>query len=197
MQLRRSNRHRHGVGTFVAEPPPRASLVELRDIAEEIRADGAEHSADVRIVERIPASPTLAEHMETVIGHQVDHVVLVHHRDGLPIQHEDRYVDPLVVPDFADVDFTRTTPSEHLLRTIEADEIEHIVEAVLPDPEIRELLAVPENEPCLRLHRRTWNGKRFVAYAVLTYPGSRYRLGGRYCPRGASMKHIPRKDLRH
>lgn len=172
-----------GVGTFVAEPPTRASLVKLRDIAEEVRASGAKHSAIIRVQQRIPATADLAERMETAVGHEVDHVVLVHHRDGLPVQHEERYVDPLVVPDFADVDFTHTTPSEHLLRSIEADEIEHIVEAVLPDSEIREALAIPASEPCLRLHRRTWNGKRFVAYAIFTYPGSRYQLGGRYSPR--------------
>ena len=171
-----------GVGTFVAEPPQHASLIELRDIAEEIRGAGGEHRARLLRQEKTPLDAELAQRMELPRGHAVDHVTLVHYRDDLPIQHEDRWVNPQIVPDFAACDFTSTTPSEHLLKTITADEVEHVVQAELTEPVICDRLAIPPTEPCLRLERRTWNGGRLVTYAVLIYPGSRYDLGGRYRP---------------
>jgi GntR family histidine utilization transcriptional repressor len=173
-----------GVGTFVAEPPRRASLLELQDIAEEVRAAGAEYHARVCRRGRTPLSPEPARGMEREAGAPAAHVTVVHYRDDLPIQHEDRWVDLDLVPDFLEVDFTTTTPSQHLLRTLPAEEMEHIVEAVLPTPEVARRLAVEPSAPCLRLTRRTWSGGRVVTYAVLTYPGDRYVLGARYAPGG-------------
>ncbi len=171
-----------GVGTFVAEPRRHASLMELRDIAEEVCDAGAVHRARILRRKKVRLDAVLAERMELEIGHEVDHVALIHYRDELPIQHEERWVDPKVVPDFADCDFTTTTPSEHLLKTISADEIEHFVKAELAAADICRALAIESTEPCLRLERRTWNAGRLVTYAILTYPGSRYDLGGRVRP---------------
>lgn len=169
-----------GVGTFVAEPPRHASLIELRNIADEIRAQGGEHSAQLRRSRREKVEGEVARAMEVAEGTEVFRVTLVHRRDGLPIQLEDRWVSPAVVPDFLEPDYEAVTPSEHLLASVRPDEMEHVVRAVVPDATTRELLAVPEGEPCLCLERRTWNAGRVVTYARLTYPSSRYDLGARY-----------------
>lgn len=173
-----------GVGRFVAEPPSHASLVELKDIAEEVRASGAEHRAHLCWRGRKSLGRQLADRLELPVGSEADHVTLVHYRGELPVQLEDRWVNPELVPDFLTIDFSTTTPSQHLLRTVRADEMEHVVQATMPDPSICELLAIPPSEPCLRLERRTWNGDRVVTFAILTYPSSRYDLGARYSLRG-------------
>lgn len=172
-----------GLGTFVAEPPRRASLMELKDIAEEVRAAGAEHHARLCSRRRVSLVAEAAAAMERSVGSEAAHVILIHYRDDLPIQHEERWVDLEVVPDFLQVDFEAITPSQHLLETLPADEVEHVVEAVLPSPAIAAALAIETTEPCLRLTRRTWSGGRMVTRAVLTYPGSRYGLGARYTPK--------------
>lgn len=183
--LRELNQEGHleriaGVGSFVAEPPKHASLIELRNIADEIAAEGRQHRARIVWQERARADTELAARLELVPGSEVFRVTLVHLRDELPIQLEDRWVNPATAPAFLEVDFTRMTPSEYLLRTVEPEEMEHVVQATLPDEETCELLAMAANEPCLRLARRTWNAGRVVTYAVLTYPSSRYDLGARY-----------------
>ncbi len=183
-----------GVGRFVAAPPRHASLIELRNIAEEIAADGREHRAKIVWQERVKVDATLAERLELAVGETVFHVTLVHLSDHLPIQLEDRWVSPQAAPDFLDVDFTRTTPSEHLLRTLEPEEMEHIVQATMPDAATSELLAIARTEPCLRLERRTWNGGRVVTYAILTYPSSRYDLGARYRVQKRSGHDKPSHD---
>jgi GntR family transcriptional regulator, histidine utilization repressor len=171
-----------GLGTFVAEPPRRASLMELKDIAEEVRAAGAEHHARLCSRRRVSLDATAAAAMERPVGTEAAHVILIHYRDDLPIQHEERWVDLEMVPDFLQVDFETVTPSQHLLQTLPAEEVEHVVEAILPTPAVAAALAIEPTAPCLRLERRTWSGGRVVTFAVLTYPGSRYVLGARCAP---------------
>ncbi|MCG8459634.1 MAG: histidine utilization repressor [Holophagales bacterium] len=180
-----------GVGTFVAEPPPRASLVELRDIAEEVRNGGGEHSARVLCQAKVELPPAVVERMERRVGAIAFHLVLVHHRNGLPIQHEERWIGEEMLPDALELDFSRATPSEVLLERVVAHEMEHIVRAVSPTPELCQRLAIAASEPCLCLERRTWNRGRVVTYAVLTHPGSRHGLGARYSLGSDSHREPP------
>lgn len=169
-----------GVGTFVAEKAHHASLVEIRNIAEEIRSQGDQHSVTVinSLVELVDAD--LADQMEMNTGEQLFHTTLVHHRNGLPIQLEDRLVNLRVAPGFADLNFHKTTPAEYLLKQIPAEEIEHIVQAILPDHEQCERLSIPATEPCLQLKRRTWSNGQVVSSVTFIYPSSRYDLSARY-----------------
>ena len=107
---------------------------------------------------------------------------MTHFQDEVPIQVEDRYVCPAMVPDFMQVDFTKSTPTEYLVSQIKPDEMEHIVQAIMPDELLMSRLLIPENEPCLRLQRRTWKDNKVVTSAYLTYPSSRYDLSARYKP---------------
>ncbi len=170
----------HGVGTFVAEPPRHASLIELRNIATEIREQGHQHRAQVLLLKKEQASPELAQAMELTANSTVFHAVLVHFQDELPIQIEDRYVNPTMVPDFLNVDFSQQTPTEYLIQTIRPDELEHIVQAILPDTQTYPRLAIDANQPCLRLTRRTWSQNQVVTRVTLTYPSNRYDLSARY-----------------
>jgi GntR family histidine utilization transcriptional repressor len=165
-----------GVGTFVRQPPRRASLIEIRDIAEEIRERGHAHAARLEVRERQRASPALAGEFEVAPDSPLFHVVLVHTENGLPVQLEDRWVNPAVAPDFLDHDFTKATPASHLIGNIPVDEVEHTVEAVMPDAAARRLLDMAAGEPCLVLTRRTWSAGRVVTVATFTYPASRYAL---------------------
>ena len=170
----------HGVGTFVAEPPQQASLIELRDIADEIADQGRRHRAQLCHLAEEAAGRDLAARMEVAPGTAVFHAVLVHFRDEVPIQLEDRYVNPLIGPDFLDIDVTVETPTRYLLDRIRPDDVEHVVQAVMPDAETCDRLAMPPTEPCLRLLRRTWAGGHVATTVALLYPSSRYDLGVRY-----------------
>ncbi len=172
----------HGLGTFVAEPPQRASLIELRSIAEEIQSQGKIHRAEVLVLEQTPANSGVARRMKITPGTELFHIVVTHFQDELPIQLEDRYVNPLLVPDFIAVDFNQTTPTDYLMSQIKPDELEHIVQAIMPDEGLAARLAIPQHEPCLRLKRRTWKGDHVVTSVYLDYPSSRYELGARYAP---------------
>jgi GntR family histidine utilization transcriptional repressor len=104
----------------------------------------------------------------------------VHLENGVPIQLEDRYVNPRIAPDFIRQDFTHQQPSEFLVRTVPFDEIEHVVDAVLPTPDQAARLQMEPGEPGLLLTRRTWTGGTPVTLVRCLHPASRYRLGSRY-----------------
>jgi GntR family histidine utilization transcriptional repressor len=169
-----------GVGTFVKEPPARSSLLELRNIAEEIAQRGHRYSARVNSRREVTANPALAEEFETRDLHRLFHITLVHEENGVPVQLEDRHVNAELVPDFLAQDFSQTTPTAVLLAALPVDELEHTVEAVLPNLEQQRLLGIDALEPCLALHRRSWSRGQVVTIATLTYPASRYALYSRY-----------------
>ncbi|NND82938.1 MAG: histidine utilization repressor [Gammaproteobacteria bacterium] len=172
----------HGLGTFVAEPQRQAHLIELVSIADEIQQQGKTHRAQVLAQQTIKADTALSDRMQLTRGTDVFKAVLVHYQDNVPIQLEFRFLNPILVPGFVDVDFNATTPADYLIATIRPDELEHVVQAIMPDDFIAQQLDIPHQEPCLKLRRRTWKGSGVVTSVDLVYPSSRYELGARYAP---------------
>ena len=170
----------HGLGSFVAESPRHASLIELQDIAVETAADGKRHHSRVLQLVSLAAPNAICRQMELPDGAELYLLQAVHYQDELPIQLETRYVNPALMPDFVNQDFSRQTATAYLLQQFKPEEMEHRVRAILPDPTSRELLNMPAGQPCLQLTRRTWKNGQVVTHVTLTYPGDRYELGARY-----------------
>lgn len=173
---------RQGRGTFVATVKPQAALLEIQSIAKEIRARGGEYSCIVHLLQEEKASPALAAAMNLAPYTTVFHSIVVHKENQVPMQLGSRYVLPEIAPDFLSQDFTKITVSEYLLGLAPVTAIEHIVEALIPEPWIRDLLQINGAEPCLALHRKTWVGTKIATSSTFYSPGSRYSLGGRFTP---------------
>jgi GntR family histidine utilization transcriptional repressor len=169
-----------GLGTFVADPRPQVELLELRNIADEIRTRGHSHSARVITLESLTADADEARALRVAEGTTVFRSVIVHMENDLPIQLENRLVNPATAPDYLSVDFTGTTPNEYLTLVAPATDVEHLVEAIIPNAQACDLLQMPRDEPGLLLNRRTWAGDKVVSRAWLTHPASRFRLGARF-----------------
>jgi GntR family histidine utilization transcriptional repressor len=172
-----------GTGTFVAEKRPMFNLVELRNIAEEIRERGQRHTCQVELLRSEKADAEIARDLGIDPGAAVYHSILVHLADGVPLQVEDRFVNPATAPGYLEADFSTVTPNEFLMQAAPATEVEHIVEATMPDARTRRLLKMKDGEPCLRLKRRTWSGERIVSAATLHYPGHAHRFATRFSHR--------------
>lgn len=167
-----------GVGTFVADAKPQSPLLELRDIAEEMASRGSRHAARVLDQGRCRADAALAAAFGLPEDAELFRCRLVHSENGVPVQFEDRYANPVIAPRFLEQDFTRITPYRYLTACAPPERLEHVVEAVRPDAFIAQALDIPPDEPCLLVHRRTWSWQVVATRAFLTHPGSRYRLGG-------------------
>lgn len=175
-----------GVGTFVAPSKPQSALLELRTIAEEVRGRQARYSCDVHLVRKERVDAALAGRLGLPPGAAVFHCVCIHREDGIPVQLEDRFVNPAAAPGFLDQDYSRITANEYLTQVAPASEAEHIVEAIRPDEETQRLLGIGPHEPCLLLVRTTWSETLPVTHVRLTHPGSRRCLGGRFAVRRPS-----------
>jgi GntR family transcriptional regulator, histidine utilization repressor len=171
-----------GVGTFAAQLHPVSSTLTIRDLHEEIEARGHRHHVDVQFVREERAGAALAPQLGLPEGARVFHSMMVHFDNGVPLQCEDRYVNPDRAPDYLQVDFTRTTPTQHLLAVAPLWEAQFTIEAGAPTPQEAKLLGIGPGEPCLIVVRRTMSRGSTVTLVRLTHPGSRYRVEGRFSP---------------
>lgn len=169
-----------GVGTFVRDVPRQTSMIEIRNIAEEIEERGHLHSCDVISLREVSAQAGLAERFDGEAGMALFHIVAVHREDETPVQLEERYVSPALAPDFLNQNFTARTPTAYLLSLAAVEELEHVVQAVMPTPAQQDLLQIAGDEPCLVVQRRSWSYGAVASTATLTYPASRYELKARF-----------------
>ncbi|MCD2470887.1 histidine utilization repressor [Jiella sp. MQZ9-1] len=165
-----------GVGSFVADRKGYSALFEVRNIAEEIAERGHVHRAVVVVLAEETAAPEAADNLGLEIGAPVFHSLIAHYENDVPVQLEDRYVNPSTARDYLVQDFTVQTPNAYLTQAAPLSGSEHIVEAVMPRAWECKLLLMLRTEPCLSIRRRTWSGQNIVSVARLVYPGSRYRL---------------------
>lgn len=169
-----------GSGTFVAQQKYQATLVEIRNIADEIAARGHQHRSELQLLERTKANEPLARRFGLKTGDALFHSVVVHFENGQPIQVEDRHVNPKVAPDYLAQDFTTQTPNAYLMRVAPLQGVSFEIEACAPTAAVGELLQMPTGEPCLVLHRQTHSQGQVASVASLWHPASRYRFAGRF-----------------
>jgi GntR family histidine utilization transcriptional repressor len=124
----------------VAEEKPQSTLLRIANIGEEITQRGHDHRFELLDMRRESASPEVAAALDLAVGASVFHLHGVHFENELPVQIEDRYVNPRLVPDFMDQDFSAVQPSVYLVRNVQYDQIEHVVDAILPTAEQARLL---------------------------------------------------------
>ena len=169
---------RQGAGTYVAPQKYQATLVEIRNIADEVRARGHEHASRPLLLERSPAGDALALRFELAPGTPLFHSLIVHEENGQPIQVEDRWVNPACAPAYLDQDFTRITPNEHLMQAAPLQGATYSIEALPAPREVAGMLDVAPGTPCLVLTRRTTSHDRVASVATMWHPGHLYKFTG-------------------
>jgi GntR family transcriptional regulator, histidine utilization repressor len=167
-----------GVGTFVAPRLPQAHPLEIHNIADEIEARGHEHRTDVLFCDKLIANPQQSRDFQLPPRARLFQTQLVHHENDIPIQFEDRLVNPAVAPAYLEEDFSQHTPHEHLMKVAPLQRAEHVLRAAVPPAMVRDALKMDKDEPCLVLVRRTWSSNIVASCATLYYPGSRYEFAG-------------------
>jgi GntR family histidine utilization transcriptional repressor len=169
---------RQGAGTYVAPQKYQATLVEIRNIADEIRARGRVHRSGVRLLEAITADEELSAGFELAPGASLFHSVIVHFENEVPIQVEDRWVNPACAPAYLEQDFASITPNEHLMLAAPLQGATYRIEALPAPPEVAALLAIEAAACCLVLKRRTTSGGQVASVATMWHPGHLCQLTG-------------------
>ena len=171
-----------GVGTFAAQLHKVSSQLTIRDLHEEIEARGHQHHAVVHLQRKEVARSALAEQLGVKPGSDVFHTLIVHFENGVPLQCEDRYVNPVVAPGYLQHDFTQTTPTHVLFDSTALWRAQYSIEADHPTAQEAQLLAVSADTACLIVVRRTFTREAPITIARLVHPGARYALHGEFQP---------------
>lgn len=169
---------RQGSGTYVAQQKVQATLVEIRSIADEIRARGHAHRSSLQQLERSKASELLARQFDLPLGHPLFHSVIVHFENGVPIQVEDRWANPKLAPDYMEQDYASITPNEYLMRAAPLQDATYSIEALPAPRDIADMLAIDTRQPCLVLRRQTRSNGQVASLATMWHPGHRYQFAG-------------------
>ncbi|MGS0725441.1 histidine utilization repressor [Shewanella sp. 0m-11] len=167
-----------GLGTFVAGLKTQSSMMAIRNIADEIKDRGHGYSVQQVLLTQTTATGAIAIALGLEEGSAVYQSVLVHCEQGTPLQLEERFVNPKLVPEYLAQDFTQQTPHEYLSMVAPLTEAKHTIEAKMADIAQLALLQIAASEPCLQITRRTWSRQGVVSFARLVHPGSRFKLGG-------------------
>ncbi|CAM2837460.1 histidine utilization repressor [Vibrio mytili] len=169
------------LGTFVCEPSEKSEspLLDIRNIAQEVRDRGCQYQSKVLQQITIKADDKIATKLGVMLGTQVFYSEIVHYENGTPIQLELRWVNSQYAPSYLKQDFTQITPNQYLSDNCPLSAIEHTVEAIVPESRIKHDLNMQANEPCLLLNRRTWSQDKLVSTALLYHPGNKYKLSSK------------------
>jgi len=169
-----------GSGTYVAQQKYQATLVEIRNIAEEIAARGHVHRSELHKLERTKAGEALGRQFGLKADQTLFHSVVVHFENGEPIQVEYRHVNPKVAPDYLQMDFSSQTPNAYLMRVAPLQGVSFVIEACVPPRDIAEMLHMSPQETCLVLRRQTQSQGQVASVAAMWHPASRYRFTGSF-----------------
>ena len=171
-----------GVGTFAAQLHKVSSTLTIHDLHEEIEERGHHHAAQVHLQRREAAPAALAAQLGVDSGAPVFHTLIVHLENGVPLQCEDRYVNPAAAPAYLQADFTRTTPTHVLFESTALWRAQYSIEAARPTAQEARLLGVEGDTACLIVVRRTFTRQMPITIARLVHPGTRYTLHGEFQP---------------
>ena len=166
-----------GDGTYVAENKVEVPLFDSQyDIARDIAARGHVYNGNILKLETVPADQDVAAALGIEPGCPVYYNLLLHCEDGLPVELEERYVNPEWAPEFIEQDFTCISPAVYITDTCPVTSLEHSVQAVLPHRAECDHLDISADEPCLLILRKAWSHRSLITFARLLHPGSRFML---------------------
>lgn len=170
----------HGSGTYVADLQPISNLLNIRDIRQEIAERGHRHQSELLSRRIVRADVTTAAAMGVQARSRVFRCELIHYENDTPIQFEERFVNPELVPDFMSMSLLERTPSSYLFAHAPLTAAEQLVEAVNADAALARYLRVPVGAALLRISRRTMSKGRVASLARLFHPGHCYQLVGAF-----------------
>ena len=159
-----------GVGTFVADSRPMSSMLTIKGIKDEILARGHDYQCRIVTREQRVATPSESRWLGVKEASTVYFTSLIHYENALPVQLENRWVNPHWAPDYLKQDFTAMTPNYYLNQVAPLTEADHVVSAVLPENDTAEKLMITPSSPCLQINRRTYSARGLVSVATLTMP---------------------------
>lgn len=167
---------RRKAGTRVTLDPVRKATLDIPITRLEIEGRGAAYG--YTLIEATTAAPPVAARaaLGSEMGTELLHVRSVHLADGKPYVYEDRWIDPDAAPGIREVDLTRVSANEWLVRNAPFTRGDVAFSAESADAADAEALGVAPGDALLVLRRTTWSAERPITSVRLAYaPGHAIR----------------------
>jgi GntR family histidine utilization transcriptional repressor len=172
---------RRRAGSFVANPPVRAAVLEVPDLARAITARGEAYRWELRTCRKSTPTENFGDAGFSAPGLLVEGL---HFADGAPFALERRFISLATVPFAQDAPFTDQAPGTWLLEHVPWTDARHRIRAVSASHAGAKDLGLSPHAACLQVERWTWRGGDPVTYARQTFPGDRYDLETEFTPSG-------------
>jgi GntR family histidine utilization transcriptional repressor len=169
-------------GSFVTQPQAQSAVLEIHDIAAEVKSLNLAYSFSVARRAKRKAGADDNRRLELQPGSSVVEVVCIHLAGGRPFCLEERLISLATVPEAEEADFSTVPPGSWLINQIPWSSAEHRIHAVAAGSEAAVLLNIARNTACLVVERRTWSNVGPVTHVRFTYPGDKHALVARFTP---------------
>ncbi|MGV1761700.1 UTRA domain-containing protein [Rhizobium sp. A22-96] len=164
------------VGSFVASKHSFPILLQMRDTADHVRRRGKVYTGKVISMSEEPATPAISEEFAIPCSSPIFHSVMVHFEDAVAVQLEERFVHPIVAPDYFHQDFSEQTPATYLSRVCHLQKAECRIEAVAPAAWEQKLLGMLPGDACLSIRERSVAKGVSASIARFVSPADRFQL---------------------
>lgn len=168
-------------GTFVKEKVAQSSLLELKNIADEVKSRGNTYTNKLLSLQAIKADEDISKALHVVKDQEIYISQMIHYENNVPVRFDIRYVNPSFAKNYIKQDFTQITPSEYLQKHCPAQKVENTIEAKMANKDIQKYLRIQAHEPCLKISRVVKSNNKIASYSKIYYPSSRYKLVSTFC----------------
>jgi GntR family histidine utilization transcriptional repressor len=165
---------RRKAGTRVRAAPMRQARFEMLLVRVEVEAMGAPYGY-FRLLREIVAAPVWLQSRLGLVSADVVHLRCLHMAGETPFQVEDRWINPAVVPQVLQEDFTTIGPNEWLVREVPFTDVQVTFSANGATGWVAERLRLPQGEPVFSSERITWLAGVPVTFARMQF-GRGYQM---------------------
>ena len=166
-------------GSRVRLSPLRQARFDIPVIRREIEEQGRGYRYALVTSEVVTAPDWLRARLGLAPGGRVRHLTCLHFADGLPWQHEDRWINLALLPQAETADLSGIGPTEWLMAQIPFSAVEISISATAADADLAARLDCREGEPLLQTERLTrWNEESVTYVRLVHRPG--HRMTTRY-----------------
>ncbi len=170
------------IGTIVTARARERPVFEIWDAADAVHRIGGHYG--YRLIEcgmvaadsPVRADLDLAPHTPTI------RMLCLHLSDERPFQLEERIINVDAAPKITCQPLEEVSPGLWLLANVPWTEARHAISARGASATVARHLALAENDACLVVERRTWNGDVPVTLGRFWHPGDNHSLEGRFRP---------------
>ena len=146
---------RRKAGTRVRMTPIRQARFNIPIVRSEIEEKGAAYRFSLVSRSVAIAPDWLRVRLQLPQNGRALHLVCMHYEDGIPYEHEDRWISLTALPKAESADFSEDAPTEWLLATIPFSEAEINLSAGLADQKLSDYFACSIGDPVLNIERST------------------------------------------